>query len=106
MLPLRRVFNGLCSIAILISCAAAIPAQTSTSSPAPPLVVEGLGRGTVALDGQWQFHLGDDLTWADPAGRTYTLAWGELREWVGERAQAGRMVPKGFPRSNKFGPGF
>jgi hypothetical protein len=34
---------------------------------APTLVVEGLGRGTVALDGPWQFHLGDDLTWADPA---------------------------------------
>jgi hypothetical protein len=24
------------------------------------LVVEGLGRGTVALDGPWQFHTGDD----------------------------------------------
>jgi hypothetical protein len=23
------------------------------------LVVEGLGRGTVALDGPWQFHTGD-----------------------------------------------
>jgi hypothetical protein len=28
------------------------------------------------------------------------------RHWVGVRAQAGRMAPKGFPRSNKFGPGF
>lgn len=67
MLPRRRVFNALCSIALLISCAAAIPAQTSTSSPAPPIVVEGLGRGTVALGGPWQFHLGDDLAWANPA---------------------------------------
>jgi topoisomerase-4 subunit A len=46
------------------------------------------------------------LTWLDAAGRTYTLAWGDLKEWVGERAQAGRIVPKGFPRSNKFGPAF
>ncbi|MGE0765955.1 MAG: DNA topoisomerase IV subunit A [Hyphomicrobiaceae bacterium] len=46
------------------------------------------------------------LTWLDAAGRTYTLAWPDLREWVGERAQAGRAVPKGFPRSNKFGPAF
>lgn len=61
------MLNALCSIALLISCAAAIPAQTSTSSPAPPLVVEGIGRGTVALDGQWQFHLGDDLAWANPS---------------------------------------
>ena len=28
----------------------------------------------------------------------------ELSDWVGERAQAGRMAPRGFPKSNKFGP--
>jgi topoisomerase-4 subunit A len=27
----------------------------------------------------------------------------ELKEWVGERAQAGRIRPDGFPRSNRFG---
>jgi topoisomerase-4 subunit A len=26
----------------------------------------------------------------------------ELKDWVGERAQAGRQVPQGFPRNNKF----
>ena len=26
--------------------------------------------------------------------------------WHGVRAQAGRIVPRGFPRSNKFGPAF
>ena len=46
----------------------------------------------------------DGLTWLDSAGREFTLPWGELKEWVGERAQAGRLAPKGFPRSNKFGP--
>jgi topoisomerase-4 subunit A len=29
-----------------------------------------------------------------------------LKDWVGERAQAGRMAPRGFPKSNKFGPAF
>ncbi|MGD9802708.1 MAG: DNA topoisomerase IV subunit A [Hyphomicrobiaceae bacterium] len=48
----------------------------------------------------------DGLTWLDAAGRTYTLSWGDLKDWVGERAQSGRVVPKGFPRSNKFGPAF
>jgi topoisomerase-4 subunit A len=38
--------------------------------------------------------------------RTFTLSWSELRDRVGVRAQAGRVVPKGFPRSNKFGPAF
>ena len=46
----------------------------------------------------------DGLTWLDSAGREFTLPWGELKEWAGERAQAGRLAPKGFPRSNKFGP--
>ena len=35
-----------------------------------------------------------------------TLSWSGLKEWVGVRAQAGRLVPKGFPRSNSFGPAF
>ena len=26
----------------------------------------------------------------------------EWREWIGKRAQAGKVVPKGFPRSGKF----
>ena len=50
------------------------------------------------------FKKSDGLTWLDSAGRTFTLPWNDLREWVGERAQAGRLAPKGFPRSNKFGP--
>ncbi|HET6219430.1 MAG TPA: SpoIIE family protein phosphatase, partial [Acidobacteriaceae bacterium] len=32
-----------------------------------PLNIQGLGKGTVALDGDWQFHLGDDPAWASPA---------------------------------------
>ncbi|MGL4396190.1 MAG: DNA topoisomerase IV subunit A [Hyphomicrobium sp.] len=52
------------------------------------------------------FKKSDGLTWLDSAGREFVLSWSELREWVGERAQAGRVAPKGFPRSNKFGPAF
>lgn len=52
------------------------------------------------------FTKADGLTWLDPAGRTFTLSWAELRDWTGERAQAGRLAPKGFPRSNRFGPAF
>ena len=50
------------------------------------------------------FRRSEGLTWLDPAGRTFTLPYGELRDWVGERAQAGRLAPRGFPKSNKFGP--
>ena len=52
------------------------------------------------------FRKKDGLTWLDSAGREFTLSWSELREWIGERSQAGRLAPKGFPRSNKFGPAF
>jgi len=36
----------------------------SAATPPAPLNVEGLGKGTVVLDGDWQFHLGDDPAWA------------------------------------------
>jgi topoisomerase-4 subunit A len=52
------------------------------------------------------FQKSDGLSWLDSAGRTFTLSWPELRDWIGVRAQAGRVVPKGFPRSNKFGRAF
>ena len=45
----------------------------------------------------------DGLSWSDSAARTHTREVGELKEYFGERAQAGRMVPKGFPRNGKFG---
>ncbi|KPF56083.1 DNA topoisomerase IV subunit A [Rhizobium sp. AAP116] len=48
------------------------------------------------------FSIADGLTWADSAGRTFTKTKDELVEWQGDRASAGRLVPKGFPRSGKF----
>ena len=36
------------------------------------------------------------------AGRTFTVAKAELKEWIGNRAEAGRLPPKGFPKNNKF----
>ena len=50
------------------------------------------------------FTLKEGLTWTDSSGRTWTVE--ELRDWRGSRAQAGRLPPKGFPKSNKFGPAF
>ncbi|HSR56187.1 MAG TPA: DNA topoisomerase IV subunit A [Alphaproteobacteria bacterium] len=45
------------------------------------------------------FDLDDGLSWAS-GGRTRTET--DLRAWIGKRAQAGRLPPKGFTRSNKF----
>ena len=48
------------------------------------------------------FAIVDGLTWEDSAGRTFTKTKDELVEWLGDRAGAGRAVPKGFPRSGRF----
>jgi topoisomerase-4 subunit A len=45
------------------------------------------------------------LTWKDSAGREFSATMKELAEWQGTRGDAGRLPPKGFPKSNKFGRG-
>jgi topoisomerase-4 subunit A len=49
------------------------------------------------------FAMSEGLSWQDSSGRTFTRASTDLTEWLSVRATAGRMVPKGFPRSGKFG---
>ena len=50
------------------------------------------------------FTLKEGLSWLDSSDRTWTVT--ELRDWQGQRAQAGRLPPKGFPLSNRFGRPF
>jgi len=46
------------------------------------------------------FTLAEGLSWRlGEKTRTET----NLKDWIGERAQAGRLPPNGFPRSGKFG---
>ena len=40
--------------------------------------------------------------WIDAGGRNRD--WPEWKEWVGKRAGAGKLAPKGFPASKKFRP--
>jgi topoisomerase-4 subunit A len=46
------------------------------------------------------FNLKDGLAWTDSSDRNFNVS--ELKEWVGERGQAGRLPPKGFPKNNRF----
>ena len=48
------------------------------------------------------FKADDGVSWVDGAGRSFTLAMKELKDWRGNRADAGRIAPKGFPKNNKF----
>jgi len=49
------------------------------------------------------FKTQEGLAWTDAAGRAFSSTIGELADWRGNRADAGRLAPKGFPRSNRFG---
>ncbi len=44
--------------------------------------------------------LADGLSWPMGGGKTRTEP--DLSEWLGKRASAGRMAPRGFPRDNRF----
>jgi topoisomerase-4 subunit A len=49
------------------------------------------------------FALDQGLSWKDSAGRSFNVAAADLRDWTGNRAEAGRLPPKGFPKNNRFG---
>jgi topoisomerase-4 subunit A len=51
------------------------------------------------------FDAKDGLAWKDSAGRDFSASMKDLAEWRGNRADAGRLPPKGFPKSNRFGRG-
>jgi topoisomerase IV subunit A len=48
------------------------------------------------------FKAEEGLSWTDTAGRAFSLTLAELADWRGNRADAGRLAPKGFPRTNTF----
>jgi hypothetical protein len=50
----------------VLAAASHLSAQTSVTAP-PPLILEGLGRATLPLDGPWQFKTGDNQAWASPS---------------------------------------
>jgi len=49
------------------------------------------------------FEVEKGLNWTDSAGRVFNLSLKELADWRGNRADAGRLAPKGFPKTNMFG---
>jgi hypothetical protein len=74
-------------IALLGTLALCVAAQQAPA--ALPLVVSGLGKGTIPLDGLWQFHLGDDQSWAAPGFDDshweqidVSRPWGDQGHWA------------------------
>ena len=48
------------------------------------------------------FKAEEGAVWTTSDGRS--RAWPEWREWLGRRAAAGKLAPKGFPASKRFRP--
>ena len=48
------------------------------------------------------FRAEEGFAWTDAGGRNMTLQ--EWRDWVGKRAAAGKLAPKGFNRNGRFAP--
>jgi len=48
------------------------------------------------------FKAEDGAAWTTADGRT--RQWPEWREWLGRRAAAGKLAPKGFPATKRFRP--
>ena len=46
------------------------------------------------------FQAEEGLVWKDSSGRRKVEK--NISNWMGKRAQSGKIVPKGFPRNNKF----
>jgi len=67
MIPRGLLARYLASFALLVGFAALSVGQATTRSVVVPIVVDGLGKGTIPLNGPWEFHAGDDLAWASPA---------------------------------------
>jgi hypothetical protein len=55
------------TVAFLVLLALSLHAQQPAPRPQSALVIQGLGRGQIKLNGFWQFHTGDDPRWASPS---------------------------------------
>lgn len=62
------------SLALVLVLAAPVPLASAFANP---LLIQNPGTGVVSLGGKWEFHLGDNLAWADPA--LDDAQWEQLR---------------------------
>jgi hypothetical protein len=62
----RHLLRAQATAILVLLLFASLFTRAAVAPTQPPLTVEGLGKPTVALDGTWQFHTGDDPAWASP----------------------------------------
>jgi diguanylate cyclase len=67
MFPCRTLGIFLTLIVGLSAVAHAAQPSAATDPAQYTLVLNDMGKGLAPLDGHWQFHLGDDPAWSNPA---------------------------------------
>ena len=61
--------------------------------------LQSYGKSDVGFSDAKTFNLKKGLTYRYASGETTV---DNIKPWIGERAQAGKVPPNGFPKSNKF----
>ena len=73
-----------------------------------PAMARGKGvklqRAIAGLSDLRVFTLAEGLPWQDAAGKDHVLNQKDILPWMGNRADRGRLPPRGFRRDNRFGP--
>ncbi|HEY2861933.1 MAG TPA: SpoIIE family protein phosphatase, partial [Terracidiphilus sp.] len=60
-----RLISAVSTSLLIVVCSTAV-LTAEARAEARVVTIQGLGLGTTKLDGPWQFHIGDDLHWAQP----------------------------------------
>ncbi len=63
---IRRILPGKLLLTLVFVVFGSLSVRAAATPSPAPLNIEGLGKGTAALDGDWQFRLGDNPDWASP----------------------------------------
>jgi serine phosphatase RsbU (regulator of sigma subunit) len=66
LVAMLRFMRGLFPVVGLLCLGMTIHAAAPAPAPASILSINALGKGTAPIDGPWQFHLGDNMAWAQP----------------------------------------
>ena len=73
-----------------------------------PAMARGKGvklqRAVAGLSDLRVFTLAEGLPWQAASGMAHLLLQKDIVPWMGNRADRGRLPPRGFRRDNRFGP--
>lgn len=109
----KQVLNGAALVCVALGSADHLAVVGDNGKllvfPLSELPEMSRGKG-VKLQSYREGGLRDAMAFAETDGATWTTSdgrtriWPEWREWIGRRASAGKLAPKGFPATKRFRP--